>query len=609
MTIINKIYKNRIMIYLFITFLMLANVGCTDDTEISGKNILLMMSKGYGVNYYMNGDVFEKYGWNLIRTGISDTIPACEAYAVPYGALTVKSDILISEITDINDYDGVIIMAATQYTSADPYAEFLESPIVIDLVKSIVANNIPLLVYCAGVRVLAAADVIKGMNVVGSPKFQAEYEAAGAKFLGNHQPPSIEGNIITAAKGMYNNAINTQALATVLESKESKNISINKIKTNFIASDCEAFKDSSIIWAKTYGGISSEGGRALCETSDGGYIIVGYTFSHGSDNSDILVIKTDSNGNTIWSKTFGGAGTEYGYGCIRADDGYLLVGYTTSFGAGSKDVYALKIDNDGNEIWSNTYGGTSWDVANFIGKAENGNFIICGHTHSFGAGEDDAYIIKIDSKGKELWSKTFGGKRSEIANSFHVTDEGDYLIAGASGSIEGMNSEIYLIKTDNEGNEIWSNYFHAKGEPAKRIYDWANFIGQDKNGDYFLSGHSSCNDLLDAFVIKVDSDGNQIWANTYGNKPFYDYGNSICMNNNGGMIICGTSKSTDGNNDIFIAEIDSNGNLIQQKCIGGTGSDRGSVIYSVQDDFYVILGQTNSSGAGNFDTYLMKIKL
>ena len=581
------------------------------DQRNSGVDLLLLISRDYGANYFLNRDVFEQYGWNITQSGVIKEIPGCPPYYYHYQLPTIKPDILNGQIKNVGDFECLAIMPASAFFSPVPFDEFINDSGTLELISSAVKNDVPISSMCAGVRVLAAADVIRGIEVVGNPKFQDEYEAAGATFVGKDHPPVISGGIITASRDMYYSMLNCQAIATAIENRQATGEHQDYPQRDFIFSDAVEFTDDTIMWARTYGGEASDGGRAMCETEDGGFLITGYTFSHGNGDADILVVKTDAAGIKVWSKTFGGAGTEYGHDCLTLDDGYLIAGYTTSFGAGSKDVYLIKTDRQGEVIWSRTYGGAGWDVGNMVIKADDGGFVICGFTHSDGAGEEDVFIIKTDDDGNEIWSKTYGGERFEIGNSIYNVDGGGYIIGATSGSTEGGNTDFYLIRIDSDGNELWSKKFASSGSYGHG-FDWCSSMCPSEEGGYVMAGYSDCDDIMDPHIIKTDSEGNEVWSKTFGNSKFYDYGNSLCMTADDGILIGGTAKSVDSistyNNDFYIVKLDADGNLAGQKVIGGDGSEWGSQVYETDTGDIILVGQTNDKKINSFDICLLKIK-
>lgn len=598
-------------------FISVCKRSTTDESasgESKGVHALLLVSKNYGLNYFLMRDVFDQFGWKVTHTGVLESITACPPVREQLGVHPIIPDVPLPAIDNLDEYDCLIIPPGSGnfYPVANAFGDLLESAEALSLIKSAVEEGLAVFAICSGSRVLAAAEVLRGKKMVGSPRFVNEYEAAGAIYLGNEQndsPPVIDGNIVTGARGQYYNIANCQAIATVIEGKkkrEGKRFS----PAEFLHVKSASFVAKDLIWAKTYGGSGADGARAVCLCPDGGFLITGYTFSQGAGDADVLVIRTDNQGNMLWSRTFGGVGTEYGNGGICLADGYLVVGYTTSFGSGSKDVYLVKLNRDGREAWSQTYGGPSWDVGVALCATHDDHYVVCGYTHSFGEGEEDVYLIKTDRSGKEIWSKTYGGKRLDMGNSVCLTDKDGFLVGATSGSFS-ENTDFLLIRTDARGNELWTKSYGAAGSRGHG-FDWCNTMISNDGGGALLAGYTDCQDVMDIQVIKTDTEGNERWSRTLGNKPFYDFGNAICEVAEGGFLVLGTTKTIVKNediydNDIYLVRMDPLGNIIEEKILGGSGADWASSVVPTENGDYVVAGHTTSSGNGFFDVLLIRI--
>jgi len=266
-------------------------------------------------------------------------------------------------------------------------------------------------------------------------------------------------------------------------------------------------------WTKTLGGTGIEDGSAVQQTTDGGYIIIGSTSSFGNGGGDVYLIKTNSNGVEQWSKTFGGSSGESGYSGLQTiDGGYIACGRTLSFGNGSADVFLVKTDSSGVEQWSKTFGGSGYDVCWSIQQTNNGGYIISGDSHVGGVGQN-IYLIKTDANGIEEWSKTFS--EGNEGNSVQQTTDGGYIITGdtySSNSLYGGYEAAYLIKTDANGVEEWSKSFAGIYSVDSIFSNYGSgwSVQQTNDGGYIITGgtYSYFYGGYDIYLIKTDNNGN-----------------------------------------------------------------------------------------------------
>jgi len=255
--------------------------------------------------------------------------------------------------------------------------------------------------------------------------------------------------------------------------------------------------NGNIIWAKTYGGTAN----SVQQTSDGGYILAGYTVSGGGD---IFLIRTDANGNIIWAKTYGGTNIDVAFSVQQTSDGgYIVAGFTRSFGAGNDDIFLIRTDANGNRIWAKTYGGWDYDRAYSVQQTSDGGYIVAGYTLSFGAG-GDIFLIRTDANGNIIWAKTYGGTNYEKAYSVQQTSDGGYIVAGYTLSFGAGGGDIFLIRTDANGNIIWAKTYGGTN------IDSAYSVQQTSDGGYIVAGRTQSFGAgsWDIFLIKTDANGN-----------------------------------------------------------------------------------------------------
>jgi hypothetical protein len=207
------------------------------------------------------------------------------------------------------------------------------------------------------------------------------------------------------------------------------------------------------LWTRTYGGAGEDYAFFARQTADSGFIICGTTYSYGAGQSDIYLIKTDAAGDTQWTRTFGGAQPEHGHSVQQtADSGYIICGTTLSFGAGAADIWLIRTDANGDTLWTRTFGGDTADLGHSVASTADHGFVLCGQTASFGTGNYDVWLIKTDSTGDTLWTRTFGGGSEDVGYSVQPTADGGYVVAGATKSLGAGGSDFYLIKTDAAGH-------------------------------------------------------------------------------------------------------------------------------------------------------------
>jgi arginine repressor len=359
---------------------------------------------------------------------------------------------------------------------------------------------------------------------------------------------------------------------------------------------------AQIRFAKTYWVTYDNRAYSVQQTSDGGYIVAGWTNSFGAGDRDFFLIKTDANGNVEWAKTYGGTNYEEASSVQQTSDGgYIVAGNTWSFGAGSYDIFLIKTDANGNIIWAKTYGGTGSDLAYSVQQTSDGGYIVAVYTQSFGAG-GDILLIKTDANGNIIWAKTYGGTGNDWAYSVQQTSDGGYIVAGRTTSFGAGLHDFFLIKTDANGDIIWAKTYGGT------YWDYAFSVQQTSDGGYIVAGYTRSfgAGYEDIFLIKTDANGNISWAKTYGGTND-DRALSVQHTSDGGYIVAGyTSSFGAGGWDIFLIKTDANGDIIWAKTYGGAGSDLAYSVQQTSDSGYIVAGLTTSFGLGFWNFFLIK---
>jgi Secretion system C-terminal sorting domain len=358
-----------------------------------------------------------------------------------------------------------------------------------------------------------------------------------------------------------------------------------------------------------YGGTAMDECQSVKQTPDGGYILAGTTTSYGAGGRDVLVIKTSDMGDTIWTKTFGGAtDNEYGFSAeVTADGGYIVSGIAASFSDVAGDFYLIRLTSDGDTLWTKTYGGIGYETGTSVQQTAEGGFIVCGQTPAFGAGGFDAYLIKINEQGEITWTKTYGGSGQELGISVQQTSDEGYILCGLMDTFGAGADDFYLVKTDAQGNVAWTKAYGESGTESiatvKQTSDGGYIIGGTTENTLGPLGPNMC-------LIKTNSTGDTLWSKLYGGN-FIDECYDVIQTSDGGYAMCGKSFSfsTAGDYDVYVVKVNGEGATQWSKTYGesggGAANDIGYSIEQTTDGGYIIAGET-VLGEGIKNAYLIK---
>jgi len=352
-----------------------------------------------------------------------------------------------------------------------------------------------------------------------------------------------------------------------------------------------------------FGGTSEEIAYSSVQLNDSGYVILGYTNSYGAGGYDFYLVRTDPEGDTIWTKTYGGLRDDFGVFIAQTSDNkYIITGFTFSYGAGECDVYLIKADTNGDTIWTRTYGTSSEDYGLKVVQTSDGGYIVAGYTGIFSNFLYDIYLIKTDSLGHQVWCKTYGDSLAEYGCSVVQTIDGGYIIVGSTYSFGAGEGDVYLIKTNGSGDTIWTRTYGGA------LYDYGSSVDQTTDSGYIIAGGTESYGAggRDFYLIKTDQNGDTVWTRTYGGL-YWDVCFSAAQTTDGGYIVTGYTNSYGaGNSDVYLIKTNQTGNPIWTKTYGGVNNDVGCSVVQTSDGGYVIGGYTDSYGAGGNDLFLIK---
>ena len=360
-------------------------------------------------------------------------------------------------------------------------------------------------------------------------------------------------------------------------------------------------------WQATYGGAGEDVATAICQTADGGFLLAGWTNSWGAGAQDVYLVHTDAHGNLLWQTTQGGESNDVGTSVCQAMDGtYVVCGYTYSFGAGDSDAYLTAAACDGSVVWQKTYGGESQDSANWVEQTSDGGYILVGSSSSSGTGNRDVYLVKVDAQGEALWQSTYGGESDDYGRCVEQTGDGGYVLAGYTLSFGSGSFDVYLIKTDAQGNLLWHSTYGGQDS------DMAYCVRETRDGGYILGGRTKSfgGALSSIYLIKADSQGDLVWQKTLSPYPEDHWCYGVIETGDEGYALTGNMENQDGSNhDMFLIKTDGQGEMLWIRTYGKFGElsyDSAFGLEETDDGGFILAGETTSFGDEQGAAYVVK---
>lgn len=383
-----------------------------------------------------------------------------------------------------------------------------------------------------------------------------------------------------------------------------------------------------IEWQKSLGGSFSDEASEIIQTTDGGFILVGFSKSddgnvtNNQGDSDYWVVKLNSSGAIDWQKSYGGSAEDVAYSIKQTTDGgYIIVGNSKSNDGdvtgnhGESDYWVIKLSSTGDLTWQKSFGGAADDIAQSVQQTAEGGYVIAGHSKSNDGdvsgnhGESDYWIVKLTSTGDLTWQKSYGGTSFDLTEAIQQTTDGGYIVAGFTRSVDGDvsnnngNYDYWVLKIDSSGTITWEKSFGGTS------FDYGTAVKQTSDGGFIVAGLTLSVDgdvtgnhgNADYWVLKLDSAGLLTWQKTLGGSEL-DYAYSIDQTNDGGYVVTGYSYSNNydvsGNHgllDYWMVRLYDTGSIEWQKCLGGSDDDLAFGVQETTDGGYIVAGYSNSN--------------
>ncbi|MGA7303555.1 MAG: FlgD immunoglobulin-like domain containing protein [Rhodothermales bacterium] len=363
-------------------------------------------------------------------------------------------------------------------------------------------------------------------------------------------------------------------------------------------STTSAVRAQDTLWTVTFGGMEDDYGYAVSQTADGGFILTGETYTRPTAGpSDLWLIKTDADGKTQWERTFGSGLYDRGYSVRQTFEGGYIVAGSMDTPNVSSNVFIVRTDANGDTLWSKTFGNRfTIDSGQSVVQTADSGFAIAGWIRT-PTNNDDLYLIRLDTVGTTLWTKLVGGSGRDRAYSVEETAEGGFVLAGETASAgETPAGDIWIVKTDSAGNVEWQKNY------GYQSYDVAKSVVQTRDGGYMVAGTIQ-DGGYDGWLLKTDAMGDTLWAKRFG-SIYSDEIDSIEQTSDGGYAFTG---QTGMNGDLWVGKTDADGDLDWERSYGGNGLDNGFSIEQTSDGGLVIAAYTSSFGAGKYDAWLLRI--
>jgi hypothetical protein len=354
-------------------------------------------------------------------------------------------------------------------------------------------------------------------------------------------------------------------------------------------------------WAHAYGGEKEEWAVSVTARQESGYAVTGHTVSFGSGGRDVWLLATDDNGDSLWSKTYGDTHDDIPEHILQTAAGaFLISGSTHLPGFAGTDMLLIRTDANGNLLWQRSYGGPRSDVARCSVALPHGGYAVCGYAESAESGSD-GFLMAVDEQGDSLWSRSFGGSESDKFWDMTILND-EILLVGTTESFHRGADDGWIVKTNLRGDSLWA--IIVGGEKDDRL----RAIFANPDGSYYAAGltDEGGSGSSDYWLIKFSAANEILWSRVFGGR-----GQEMCVaaapSTDGGAVLCGHSFSFGaGRTDVWLMKVSSSGDSLWSRTFGGASYEDAYCILPTKDFGYVLAGYTRSFASGEADFWLVK---
>jgi hypothetical protein len=348
------------------------------------------------------------------------------------------------------------------------------------------------------------------------------------------------------------------------------------------------------LWVKMYGGADYDRARSIIQTADGGFAVIGefgYYFEAGiQTNGDIWLVRTDADGDTLWTRAYGGPGIDEGYSIQQTSDGGYIIAGARSNNFGFFNAWLIRTDESGETLWAKTYDPSTLGWASFVQETTDGGFIFTGLNQTQTTFSNDLWLVRTDAEGDTLWTKTYGGTGVDLGNSVRQTPDGGFIVTGSTREI-GTNPDLWLLRTDDNGDTLWTKRYN--GNPTFNDVDQGRDIQLISDDGFFILGQSG----VSIWLLSTDMNGD-----TLRTTQFYGTGTSFNQTADGGYIIAGGMsiiRTDDTGVPMWTRDTDGFCNSVLQLFDGGYLVAGGSPIFGATDLWLFRLGPDGTTAIRN----------